>query len=146
MLSIGSTQGSVRSPLLYCLSAHHCNPAHKSNMIIMFADDNVVVGLISRGDKNAYRVEVLMLRGWCSESNVIMSTKKTSELIIDFRKHNTNPVPLLHQRWTGGEGPILQVSGFPQGPHLCWHLLIRECHLHYQQWILFPREYSISTT
>ena len=94
MLSIGSPQGCVLSPLLYCLYTHDCRPAHEDNLIVKFADDTTVVGLISRGDEAAYREEVLKLAAWCSENNLALNTKKTSEIIIDFRKHSTEPAPL----------------------------------------------------
>jgi len=50
-----SPQGCVLSPLLYCLYTYDCSPGHKNNIIVKFADDTTVVGLISRGDESAYR-------------------------------------------------------------------------------------------
>ncbi len=95
-LSIGSPQGCVLSPLLYCLYIHDCSPAHNDNLIVMFADDTTVVLLISMGDEAAYREEVLKLAAWCTENNLALNTKKTTEIIVDFRKHqeykNTPPL------------------------------------------------------
>ena len=31
---------------------------------------------------------------WCSENNLALNTKKTREIIVDFRKHSTDPAPL----------------------------------------------------
>jgi hypothetical protein len=84
----------VLSPLLYCLYTHDCSPAHNDNLIVEFADDTTVVGLISNGDEAAYREEVLNLTAWGSENNLALNTKETSEIIVDFRKHCTDPPPL----------------------------------------------------
>ena len=94
-LSIGSPQGCVLSPVLFCLYTHDCRPIHNHNRIIKYADDTAVVGLISRGDEAAYREEVLKLADWCSENNLTLNTKKTNELIIDFRRHSPEPAPLF---------------------------------------------------
>ncbi|KAL0173817.1 hypothetical protein M9458_029785, partial [Cirrhinus mrigala] len=93
-LSIGSPQGCVLSPFLYCFYTHDCTASYDSNLIVKFADDTTVVGLISRGDEVAYREEVLKLATWCSKNNLALNTKKTKEIIVDFRRHSTDLAPL----------------------------------------------------
>ncbi|KAK0155571.1 hypothetical protein N1851_002050 [Merluccius polli] len=44
-------------------------------------------------DEAAYREDVLKLAAWCSENNLALNTKKTKEIIVDFRKHSTDPAP-----------------------------------------------------
>ena len=64
------------------------------NIIIKFADDMTVVGLITKGDESAYREEVQRLTDLCAENNLALNTKKPKELIIDFRKKQDEHLPL----------------------------------------------------
>ena len=78
--------GCVLSPLLYSLFTYDCTTIHGSNTIVKFADDTTVIGLISNNDETAYREEVQHLTAWCANNNLALNTKKTKELIVDFRK------------------------------------------------------------
>ncbi len=82
------------SPLLYALYTYDCTLSHPSNLIIKFADDATVVGLISGGDETTYRDEVQQVSAWCSANNLILNSTKTNEIIIDFRRNSMAHVPL----------------------------------------------------
>ncbi|KAJ8353266.1 hypothetical protein SKAU_G00208330 [Synaphobranchus kaupii] len=85
-LNTGSPQGCVLSPLLYSLYTHDCVARFSSNTIIKFADDTVVVGLISNNDEKAYLEEVADLSLWCQDNSLLLNVTKTKELIVDFRR------------------------------------------------------------
>ncbi len=54
-LNVGAPQGCVLSPLFYSL---YTQSSHSSTSIVKFADDTVVLGLISNNDETAYLDEV----------------------------------------------------------------------------------------
>ena len=93
-LSTGSPQGCVLSPFLYSLNTHDCVPAHHSNVIVKFADDTTVMGLISNGDETAYREEVQRLTAWCSANNLLLNASKTKEMIFDWSGTRGDLTPL----------------------------------------------------
>ncbi len=95
-LNVGAPQGCVLSPLLYSLYTHDCVSSHSSTSIIKFADDTVVLGLISIKNETAYLDEVKSLTSWCQDNCLSLNVSKTKELIVDFRKRQQRPyTPLM---------------------------------------------------
>ncbi len=107
-LNVGAPQGCVLSPLLYSLYTHDCVSSHSSTSIIKFADDTVVLGLISNNDEAAYLHEVERLTSWCQDNCLSLNVSKTKELIVDFRKRQQRPYTPLMISGT----PVERVSSF----------------------------------
>ncbi|KAK3513968.1 hypothetical protein QTP70_000169, partial [Hemibagrus guttatus] len=63
----------------------------QSVKLLKLADDTTLIGLISDGDKSAYRGEMDRLVSWCSMNNLELNSLNTVEMIVDFRK---DPAPL----------------------------------------------------
>ncbi len=107
-LNIGAPQGCVLSPLLYSLYTHDCVSSHYSTSIVKFADDTVVLGLISNNDETAYLDEVERLTSWCQDNCLSLNVSKTKELIVNFRKRQQRPYTPLMISGT----PVERVSSF----------------------------------
>ncbi len=60
--------------------------SHSSTSIVKFANDTVVLGLISNNDETAYLDEVERLTSWYQDNCLSLNVSKTKELIVDFRK------------------------------------------------------------
>lgn len=52
-----------------------------SDTIVKFADNTVVVGLISDNTEKAHLEEIANLENWCQENNLFLNVSKTKELM-----------------------------------------------------------------
>ncbi|KAK2899349.1 hypothetical protein Q8A73_012478 [Channa argus] len=102
-INTGVPQYCVLSPFLYSLFTSDCKPVNGSNTIIKFADETTVIGLIRNNDETAYREEIQHPATWCNDSNLLLNTSKTKELIVDFRKESRNTHDTIHINGTAVE-------------------------------------------
>ncbi|KAK1788752.1 hypothetical protein P4O66_002563 [Electrophorus voltai] len=72
--------------LLYSLYTYDCTATSSSAIIVKFADDTIVVGLISDNNERAHLEKIKHLENWCQENNLLLNISKTKELIVDCSK------------------------------------------------------------
>ena len=84
--STGSPQGCVLSAILFILYTNACQSQHAGRHIIKFADDSVIVSLLTQNDPEHGPV-LNVFTEWCKSSFININVTKTKEIIIDFRRN-----------------------------------------------------------
>ncbi|KAK1804591.1 hypothetical protein P4O66_020585 [Electrophorus voltai] len=79
-------KGRGLCPLRYSLYTYDCTATSSSTIIIKFADDTIVMGMISDNEERAYLEEIKDLENWCQGNNLLQNVSKTKELIVDCSK------------------------------------------------------------
>lgn len=62
----------------------HSGPVYGAHTIVEFGNDTAVTDLIRDEDESAHREEVDRSALWCEENNLLLSTNKTREIIINL--------------------------------------------------------------
>ena len=93
----GVPQGCVCSPALFSVYKSDCRPVSSSiskHHLSKYADDKALLGLITENNHHIYETEVQNLVSWCDSNCLQLNTKKTKEMVIDFRKLQHDPPTL----------------------------------------------------
>ena len=85
-LNTGPPQGCVLSSMLFSLMTHDCAfKFPEKSLVVKFADNTSVAGLIHNCDERAYRDQVQESVEWCKSKNLELNVSKTNKIINDFR-------------------------------------------------------------
>ena len=104
----GAPQGCVLSLVLFVLYTADCRSKEDGNVMVKFADDTSLSGLIQEDD-SSYSEAVEELIEWCDRNYLELNVTKTKELVINFRKGQYGPNH--HQGPASENSHELQVPG-----------------------------------
>ncbi|KAI5621396.1 gastrula zinc finger protein XlCGF28.1-like, partial [Silurus asotus] len=97
-VKVGLHQGSALSPFLFAVVMDRLTDevSQESPWTMMFADD-IVICCESREqvEKSLEREEVQRLTAWCGANNLSLNIDKTKEMVVDFRRTQSDHSPLI---------------------------------------------------
>ena len=115
-----------------------------STLIIKFADDTTLSGLISDNDESSYRNEVNRLVEWCSQNNLVLNVAKTKEMIIDFRRSSSTPkLPIFINGEEVEQVDCFKFLGIHISNKLDWSVQLKENLKKGQQRLFFLRQLKL---
>ena len=85
-INTGAPQGCVLSAFLFIVYTNALSQCSSNCKIIKYADDTVVIGLISNNIEDEYRQTISYISDWCSENYLDLDVTKMKEMILDKRK------------------------------------------------------------
>ncbi|XP_053356956.1 extracellular calcium-sensing receptor-like [Clarias gariepinus] len=71
---------------------YDCVATTNSTTIIKFANNTVVVGLVTDNSEMAYLKKIGNLENWCQKKNIFLVIKKTKKIIVDFSIKQTGAI------------------------------------------------------
>ena len=95
IVNTGAPQGCVLSAFLFTIYTTDCTSSSKEVVILKYADDTVIVGLLHNDNETVYRNEVDRFVKWCDDNHLNLNVSKTKEMIVDFRKKKQKVDPLV---------------------------------------------------
>lgn len=94
-LNTGAPQGCVLSPILFVLYTNDLTWNSSSVSILKYADDTVIVGLVTNDDDDEYFRCIEFVTTWCHEAYLRLNVSKTQEIRWDFRKRSVDKRPVV---------------------------------------------------
>lgn len=118
--NVGAPQGCVYSPKAFVLYTNDLTSSSQSCHIIKYADDTVLVGLISQNDEREYRSEICRIGEWCDGNRLVLNPAKCQELVFSFLKSISDFEPIEIDNKTVSFGDSFKYLGVTIQNNLKW--------------------------
>ena len=94
-INTGAPQGCVFSAFLFIVYTNALSLSSETCKIIKYADDTVVIGLISDNNEKEYKSTIEYVSHWCSDNFLDLNASKTKEIVFDMRKNKNSKEPVI---------------------------------------------------
>ena len=90
-------KGCVLSAVLFLIYTNALRSRFDNCVLIKYADDTVLLGLITNNDENIYKTQIVEITQWCQSHHLWLNVAKLIyiEIIFDFRHSSITHIPLL---------------------------------------------------
>jgi hypothetical protein len=91
----GAPQGTVLAPFLFTLYTSDVRAQDNNCILVKFADDTALVGLIVNDDSSYYISQVQSFVEYCESNYLELNVTKTKELVIDYKQNKSSNDPVI---------------------------------------------------
>ena len=95
IINTGAPQGCVLSAYLFIIYTNLLRSLFPNCRVYKYADDTVIIGLVSNNNETDYRKQIELSTKWCTEYNMLLNVNKTKELVFDFRRNRLDITPVV---------------------------------------------------